>query len=115
MSKRIYKVTDSEFNSTRLIRANSPSQALGHVAKSRFTVNVASQEELLQVAVDEGVMVETAGAELPPLGDPTSEPAGDPPAPPSTPESINPSGAEPSGDQGGGEPSSEQSGVAAAA
>lgn len=73
MSKRIYIVTDTDFNIPRLVRANTPAQALTHVTKNRFVVKVATQDQIVD-ALNDDVTVETAGEV--PAGDP---PAGDPP------------------------------------
>lgn len=97
MSKRIYKVTDTSFNVTRLVRATTPAQAVGHVARKRFDVKVASQDELVELLRDDDVTVETAG----------EEPASDAP--------IDQAGGEPSSDQAGGTPSGGQQEIAAAA
>ncbi|MCG7932864.1 MAG: hypothetical protein N0E44_22875 [Candidatus Thiodiazotropha lotti] len=59
MSKtRIYTVTDTE-GTTNLVRAVSRQGAIGHVARSTFTAEVASQERLVEL-VGKGVSVEDA-------------------------------------------------------
>jgi hypothetical protein len=46
----------------RLVRAANPSQALRHVAQSKYVVTVASQDDLVN-ALTTAVVVETAGGE----------------------------------------------------
>lgn len=63
MSTRIYKVSPrAEGEKARLVRATHPSHALRHVAAEAFTVNVASQDELV-LALERGTKVETIAAE----------------------------------------------------
>ena len=62
MSKRIYSVTDGATAITRLVRAANQAQALSHVARSTFSVQVASQNELV-AQLQSGTKVEEAGAE----------------------------------------------------
>ena len=61
---RIYIVKDKDppepVESTRLVRAANPSQALRHVATEAFTVDVATQDDLVR-ALGDGITVETAG------------------------------------------------------
>lgn len=54
--QRIYVVTDKQMNK-RLILAAVRSQAISHVAKSEYQVNVASQTELVDL-IQQGVQVE---------------------------------------------------------
>lgn len=61
MSQRIYSVTTPE-GKIRLVRASVKQQALAHVAKSTFTVSVASQDELIK-AITAGAKVEDFAAE----------------------------------------------------
>ena len=46
---RIYIVTDA-FNTTRLVKAQNPQQALGHVASSTFSVRKATPEDAFAAA-----------------------------------------------------------------
>ena len=55
-AQRIYIVGTPNGN-IRLVRASLRQQALSHVANSTFTVQVASQDDLVQ-AVTKGVQVE---------------------------------------------------------
>lgn len=59
MSTRIYLVTDRESQAKRLIRASSQAQAVRHAAQSRYGVEVASQDDLVQL-LDAGQAVESA-------------------------------------------------------
>lgn len=59
MSTRIYLVTDTETNKHRLIRATNQAQAVNFVARSRFDVEVAGQDDLVSL-VAAGVAVEVA-------------------------------------------------------
>jgi len=54
---RIYMVTDAEGGSKHLVRAASAAQAVAHVSR-RFTAQVASQDDLVEIVVS-GVKVET--------------------------------------------------------
>ena len=58
-AKTVYLVKDD--TTKFLVRAPNPAQAVHHVAR-RFSVNVASQDELIKL-VTEGMKVETAGEE----------------------------------------------------
>lgn len=53
---RIYIVSDA-FNNTRLVKAQNPQQALGHVASSTFTVRKATPEDAF-AAAQQGVEIE---------------------------------------------------------
>jgi len=55
-TQRIY-IVGTPTGETRLVRASIKQQALSHVANSTFTVQVASQDDLVQ-AVIKGVQVE---------------------------------------------------------
>ena len=55
-TQRIY-IVGTPTGETRLVRASIKQQALSHVANSTFTVQVASQDDLVQ-AVSKGVPVE---------------------------------------------------------
>lgn len=46
---RIYIVSDA-FNNTRLVKAQNPQQALGHVASSTFSVRKATPEDAFAAA-----------------------------------------------------------------
>lgn len=66
---RIYSVTDSETAAVHLVRATSQAQAIRHVASTRYSAAVASQDELVQLVagghtVDDATATdETANAE----------------------------------------------------
>ena len=62
MNTRIYLVTDIETNKHRLIRASNQAQAVNFVARSRFDVEVAGQDDLVSL-VAAGVGVELATQE----------------------------------------------------
>ena len=53
---RIYLVKDDNFGRF-LVRANTPQQAVAHIAKQQYEVKVASQDELVSL-VSDGVKVE---------------------------------------------------------
>lgn len=57
---RIYIVAPKTGGAKRLVRAHHPSRALHHVAEAAFTVEVASQDDLVEL-IGEGVVVENAG------------------------------------------------------
>jgi hypothetical protein len=59
MSTRIYLVTDQESQAKRLIRAGSQAQAIRHAAQSRFAIEVAGQDDLVQLLAS-GQAVESA-------------------------------------------------------
>jgi hypothetical protein len=54
---RIYLVEATATTASRLVRATHPAHALGHVARSAFTVAVATQDQLVDLLA-EGVKVE---------------------------------------------------------
>jgi hypothetical protein len=60
MSTRIYVVTDIETNRHRLIRAGNQAQAIRHAAQTRFDIEVAGQEDLVNLLTS-GVPIELAG------------------------------------------------------
>ena len=60
MSTRIYLVTDRETQAKRLIRAGNQAQAIRHAAQSRFDIEVAGQDDLVQL-LGSGRAVEVAG------------------------------------------------------
>lgn len=66
MSTRIYVVSSksniASDRGNRLVRASNPSQALRHVAEGLFDVEVASQDQLVDLA-GKGIKVENAGAD----------------------------------------------------
>ena len=53
---RIYLVKDDNFG-TFLVRANTPQQAVAHIAKRQYQVKVASQDELVEY-ISTGTKVE---------------------------------------------------------
>jgi hypothetical protein len=53
---RIYLVKDDNFG-TFLVRANTPQQAVAHIAKRQYQVKVASQDELVEY-ISKGTKVE---------------------------------------------------------
>ncbi|OGB68599.1 MAG: hypothetical protein A2486_16190 [Burkholderiales bacterium RIFOXYC12_FULL_65_23] len=59
MSTRIYLVTDRDTQTQRLIRAANQAQAVRHAAQSRFDIQVASQDTLVEL-LDAGQKVESA-------------------------------------------------------
>jgi hypothetical protein len=61
MSTRIYVVTDIETNRHRLIRAGNQAQAIRHAAQTRFDIEVANQDDLVNLLTS-GVPIELAGA-----------------------------------------------------
>ena len=61
MSTRIYVVTDIETNRHRLIRAGNQAQAIRHAAQTRFDIEVAGQEDLVNLLTNGGP-IELAGA-----------------------------------------------------
>ena len=60
MSTRIYLVTDRDTQAKRLIRAGTQAQAIRHAAQSRFDIEVAGQDDLVQL-LGSGQAVEVAG------------------------------------------------------
>lgn len=66
---RIYAVTDHRqpTQRARLVEATNPAQARGHVARSQYGVEVASQKQIAEL-VKAGVAVEVAGKEEPDSG-----------------------------------------------
>ena len=61
MSTRIYVVTDVETNRHRLIRAGNQAQAIRHAAQTRFDIEVANQDDLVNLLTS-GVPIELVGA-----------------------------------------------------
>ena len=61
MSTRIYLVTDVETNKHRLVRAGNQAQAIRHAAQTRFDIEVAGQDDLVNL-LSNGIPVELAGA-----------------------------------------------------
>ena len=59
---RIYLIKDDNFGRF-LVRANTPQQAVAHVAKRQYQVHVASQDDLVAL-VSDGVKVETVFANV---------------------------------------------------
>lgn len=59
---RIYKVEGPVPDQTRLVRANTPAQAVRHAVKSDYSATVAAQDDLVEL-LSRGVQVETAGAD----------------------------------------------------
>lgn len=64
---RIYEVSST--HETRLVRANSQAQALSHVARSEYSVKVATQDDLVS-GLTSGKTVEQAGVEPAVAGEP---------------------------------------------
>ena len=60
MSTRIYLVTDVETNKHRLIRAGNQAQAIRHAAQTRFDLEVAGQDDLVNLLTG-GIPIELAG------------------------------------------------------
>ena len=64
MPQRIYAVTPKNGNgTTRLVKATTQATARSHVAKDTLSVQVASQDQLVE-SVAAGVKVEQAGEEI---------------------------------------------------
>ena len=65
-ARRIYKIRDTESRDDErayaLVRATNPAQAIRHVVRDRFTADVASQDDLVEL-VGHGLKVQTAGDE----------------------------------------------------
>lgn len=59
MSTRIYLVTDRDTKAKRLIRAGSHAQAIRHAAQSTFDIEVAGQDDLVEL-LESGQAVESA-------------------------------------------------------
>ena len=59
MSTRIYVVTDVETNRHRLIRAGNQAQAIKYAAQTRFDIEVAGQDDLVNLLTN-GVPIELA-------------------------------------------------------
>lgn len=59
MTTRIYLVTDTETNKHRLIRAGNQAQAIRHAAHTRFEIEVAGQDALVNL-LTHGIPVELA-------------------------------------------------------
>ena len=62
MSTRIYLVTDVETNKHRLIRAGNQAQAIRHAAQTRFEIEVANQDALVNL-LTHGIPVELANGQ----------------------------------------------------
>jgi hypothetical protein len=56
---RVYAVTEQGSNAQRLVRAINKTQAVGYVARNKFTAKVASQDELIK-AMQAGARIEEA-------------------------------------------------------
>lgn len=59
MTTRIYLVTDTETNKHRLIRASNQAQAIKYAASTRFDIEVAGQDDLVNL-LTHGIPVELA-------------------------------------------------------
>ena len=59
MTTRIYLVTDTETKRHRLIRAGNQAQAIRHAAQTRFEIEVAGQDALVNL-LTHGIPVELA-------------------------------------------------------
>ena len=59
MTTRIYLVTDAETKRHRLIRAANQAQAIRHAAQTRFEIEVAGQDALVNL-LTHGIPVELA-------------------------------------------------------
>jgi hypothetical protein len=60
MSTRIYVVTDIETSRHRLIRASNQAQAIKYAAQTRFDIEVAGQDDLVNLLTG-GIPIELAG------------------------------------------------------
>jgi hypothetical protein len=72
---RIYHVFDKQTGTNRLVRAGSPAQAVRHVVKNRFDVEVAGQDLLVEL-LPQGFVVEESGkdADVEQQPEPQAEP-----------------------------------------
>lgn len=61
MSLRIYRVAHTETGLEHLIEAHTPAQALRHVTRAQFVVEVASQRDVARL-VHGGMHIELAGS-----------------------------------------------------
>ncbi len=59
MSTRIYVVTDIETSRHRLIRASNQAQAIKYAAQTRFDIEVAGQDDLVNL-LTHGIPIELA-------------------------------------------------------
>lgn len=62
MTTRIYLVTDTETKRHRLIRAGNQAQAIRHAAQTRFEIEVAGQDALVNL-LTHGIPVELANGQ----------------------------------------------------
>lgn len=62
MTTRIYWVTDTETKRHRLIRAGNQAQAIRHAAQTRFEIEVAGQDALVNL-LTHGIPVELANGQ----------------------------------------------------
>ena len=62
MTTRIYLVTDNETKRHRLIRAGNQAQAIRHAAQTRFEIEVAGQDALVNL-LTHGIPVELANGQ----------------------------------------------------
>ena len=64
MAARIYLVTETDTNEQHLVRAHNQSQAVRHVAQTKFIVGVANQDALVSlVAAGKKVVNSTASVD----------------------------------------------------
>ena len=64
MTTRIYSVQSTIGNGFHLVEASTKNAALRHIAEGLFQVEVANQKTLV-AAMQDGVKIEVAGAEVP--------------------------------------------------
>lgn len=63
MAIRIYVVTDTETQNQRLIRASTRAEAVRYASRSRFTVEPASQDDLVNL-LPNGVKIEVSKTDM---------------------------------------------------
>lgn len=63
MAIRVYVVTDTETKSQRLIRASNRAEAVRFASRTRFTVDAASQDDLINL-LPNGVKIEVSKVDL---------------------------------------------------
>lgn len=62
MSTRIYIVTDAETTKHRLIRSATPAAAIRYAVRTRYSAEVASQDDLVRL-LGKGAVVEAVNTE----------------------------------------------------
>lgn len=62
MTQRIYRVAHNETKAEHLVEAHTPAQALRHVTRTQYTVEVAAQRDLARL-VQAGTPIEETSAQ----------------------------------------------------